>query len=473
MRFASENRPPRAVLTLSAPDEPREVKDTMGPMVVAAGKMWGAQTQRSLENFRISEDIMPLPVVRGLALAKKAVTVASGEAIGADRAKAIAQAADEVLNGDYDEQFPLKVWQTGSGTQTNMNVNEVLAFRASQILGEEVHPNDHCNYGQSSNDIFPTAMHIAAYLELKHTLVPALKRQIAALEAKAAEFHDQVKIGRTHLQDAVPLSLGAEFQTWAEQCKYGLAAVEASMATLLRLPVGGTAVGTGLNAPPGFAEGVVAELKVLTGDPWEVMDHKFESIAAHDALVNVHGSLNTVAAAMMKIANDVRLLGSGPRSGLGELTLPANEPGSSIMPGKVNPTQSEAMTMVAAQVMGNNVAVTIGGANGHLQLNAFKPVIIYNVLKSTELLAGALESFREKCVDGIEANGDRIQEHVDRSLMLVTALNKHIGYDKAAKVAKTAQARGSTLKEVAVEFEYLTAEQYDDWVDARRMAQID
>jgi fumarate hydratase class II len=448
----------------------REVSDTMGPMVVPEGMMWGAQTQRSLENFRISEDLMPLEVVRGLALAKKAVTSFSKSHIGEARAAGIAAAADEIISGKLDDQFPLKVWQTGSGTQTNMNVNEVLAFRAEEISGEKVHPNDHCNYGQSSNDIFPTGMHIAAYLYLKQNLVPALENEITALERKAMEFVDIVKIGRTHLQDAVPLHLGDEFQTFADQCKYALQSVRASMKTLLRLPIGGTAVGTGLNAPRGFPETVVKELRSLTGDNWEVMPHKFENIASHDTFVNVHGSLNVLATAMMKIANDIRLLGSGPRSGLAELTLPANEPGSSIMPGKVNPTQSEAMTMVAAQVMGNNVAVSISGSQGHLQLNAFKPVIIFNVLKSAELLSGALDSFREKCIEGIEANVDKIDEHVQRSLMLVTALNKEIGYDKAAKVAKTAQAKGATLRETVVSLGFLTGEEYDTLVQPKKMA---
>jgi fumarate hydratase class II len=441
----------------------------MGTMTVPAGKMWGAQTQRSMENFKFGE-LMPMEVVRALAISKKAVTAFSKDKIGEAKASAIAQAADEILAGKFDDQFPLKVWQTGSGTQSNMNVNEVLAFRASEICGESVHPNDDCNYGQSSNDIFPTAMHIAAYMYIKESLIPAVENEIAALEAKAAEFKNIVKIGRTHLMDAVPMGLGDEFQTWADQCTYALNTIKAAHATLLRLPIGGTAIGTGLNAPEGFPETVVAELRKLTGDDWEVMPRKFENIAAHDTFVNVHGSMNVLATAMMKVANDIRLLGSGPRAGLSELVLPANEPGSSIMPGKVNPTQCEAMTQVAAQVMGNNVAVTVGGSNGHLQLNTFKPVIIYNVFQSAELLTGALDSFREKCVDGTEANVDSIALVVERSLMLVTALNKHIGYDSAAKIAKTALAEGKTLKEVAVELGYLTPEDFDKWVVAKTMA---
>jgi fumarate hydratase class II len=447
----------------------RDTYDGFGKMVVAAGKFWGAQTQRSLENFKISDDLMPIQVVYGLAMAKKAVTFASAEAIGEKRASAIRQAADEVLSGKLDAHFPLKVWQTGSGTQSNMNVNEVLAFRATQISGEPVHPNDHCNWGQSSNDVFPTAMHIAGYLFLKDRMLPALDDFIAAMEAKANEFKDIVKIGRTHLQDAVPLHLGDEFQTWAEQVKYAKGALRDSMKTLLRLPIGGTAVGTGLNAKLGFAEQVVAKLKTFTGDDWEVMAHKFENIASHDTFVNVHGSLNTLASAAMKIANDIRLLGSGPRSGLGELSLPANEPGSSIMPGKVNPTQSEALTMVAAQVMGNHVAVTVGGSNGHLQLNAFKPLIIFNVLKSAQLLSGAFDGFRTKCLVGIEANVDNIKQGVDNSLMLVTALNKKIGYDKAAKIAKTAHAKGQTLKETAMQ-EGVASDDFDAWVVPKKMA---
>jgi len=450
--------------------EPRKVYDTMGSMTVPAGKMWGAQTQRSLENFRISEDYMPMEVVRALALVKKAVTAFSKDQIGVAKAKAIAQAADEILRGDFDDQFPLKVWQTGSGTQSNMNVNEVLAFRASEICDQGVHPNDDCNYGQSSNDVFPTAMHIAAYMYIKDSLIPAVENEIMSLEAKAKEFKQIVKIGRTHMMDAVPLGLGDEFQTWADQCSYALNTIKAAHKTLLRLPIGGTAIGTGLNAPKGFPETVVKELRKLTGDEWEVMPRKFENIASHDTLVNVHGAMNVLATAMMKVANDIRLLGSGPRAGLSELSLPQNEPGSSIMPGKVNPTQCEAMTMVAAQVMGNNVAVTVSGSSGHLQLNAFKPVLIFNVLKSAELLTGALDSYREKCIDGTEANVNTIAKGVDRSLMLVTALNKHIGYDKAAKIAKTALAKGQTLKETAVELGFLTPEEFDKWVVPRTMA---
>jgi len=444
----------------------------MGTVEVPAERYWGAQTQRSLQNFRIGGERMPPALIRALGIQKKAAALAN-MALGAlDRrlGEAIAAAADEVIQGRLTDEFPLVVWQTGSGTQTNMNANEVIANRAIEMLGgargskEPVHPNDHVNKGQSSNDAFPTAMHIAAVEEVHRRLLPALRHLHGALAAKAAEFADIVKIGRTHLQDATPLTLGQEFGGYARQVELGIERVEACLPRLYPLAQGGTAVGTGLNAQKGFAERFAEEAAGLTGQPFVTAPDKFEALAAHDALVELSGALNVLAASLMKIANDVRWLGSGPRSGLGEIRLPENEPGSSIMPGKVNPTQAEAMTMVCAQVMGNHVTVTVAGSQGNFELNVYKPVIIFNVLQSLRLLADACESFTDNCVVGIEANRDRIRQLVEQSLMLVTALNPHIGYDKAAKIAKKAHAEGTTLKEAAEALGFVKAEDFDKWV---------
>ena len=444
----------------------------MGTVEVPAERYWGAQTQRSLQNFRIGGERMPPALIRALGIQKKAAALAN-MALGAlDRrlGEAIAAAADEVIQGRLTDEFPLVVWQTGSGTQTNMNANEVIANRAIEMLGgargskEPVHPNDHVNKGQSSNDAFPTAMHIAAVEEVHRRLLPALRHLHGALAAKAAAFADIVKIGRTHLQDATPLTLGQEFGGYARQVELGIERVEACLPRLYPLAQGGTAVGTGLNAQKGFAERFAEEAAGLTGQPFVTAPDKFEALAAHDALVELSGALNVLAASLMKIANDVRWLGSGPRSGLGEIRLPENEPGSSIMPGKVNPTQAEAMTMVCAQIMGNHVTVTVAGSQGNFELNVYKPVIIFNVLQSLRLLADACESFTDNCVVGIEANRDRIRQLVEQSLMLVTALNPHIGYDKAAKIAKKAHAEGTTLKEAAEALGFVKAEDFDKWV---------
>jgi fumarate hydratase class II len=446
--------------------------DSMGEVAVPAEMYWGAQTQRSRENFKIGGERMPDALIRALGLQKKAAALAN-MALGAldqTLGNAIVQAAGEVADGTLAAHFPLVVWQTGSGTQTNMNANEVIANRAIELLGgtigskQPVHPNDHVNMGQSSNDSFPTAMHIAAVLEVEHSLSPALEKLHNALAVKEKEFSEIIKIGRTHLQDATPLTLGQEFSGYVTQVAYAIARAKSALPRLLQLAQGGTAVGTGLNAKPGFAEEFARQVARLTGLPFVTAENKFEALAAHDALVELSGVLNTIACSFMKIANDIRLLGSGPRCGIGELHLPENEPGSSIMPGKVNPTQSEAMTMVAAQVMGNHVTVSIAGATGHFELNVFKPVIILNVLQSIRLLADAAVSFTDKCVAGIEAREDRIEKLLFDSLMLVTALNPHIGYDKAAKVAKKAHAEETTLKEAAVALGYLTPEQFDEWV---------
>ncbi len=451
--------------------------DSMGEVAVPADRYWGAQTQRSLENFRIGGERMPPALIRALGIQKKAAAKAN-IALGAldpRLGQAIVEAAEEVIDGVLGDHFPLVVWQTGSGTQTNMNANEVIANRAIELLGgtigskSPIHPNDHVNMGQSSNDSFPTAMHIAAVEQVTHQLIPSLEYLHAALDAKAQEFDDIVKIGRTHLQDATPLTLGQEFSGYAAQAAYGVERIKACLPRLLALAQGGTAVGTGLNAKAGFAEEFARQAAAITGCPFETAENKFEALAAHDALVALSGACNTVAASLMKIANDVRLLGSGPRCGIGELHLPENEPGSSIMPGKVNPTQSEAMTMVCAQVMGNHVTVTVAGATGHFELNVFKPVIIFNVLQSVRLLADAARSFTDNCVVGIEANRDRIARLLHESLMLVTALNPHIGYDKAAKVAKKAHAEGTTLKAAAMALGFLTSEQFDDWVRPETM----
>jgi len=446
--------------------------DSLGEVAVPADSHWGAQTQRSLANFAIGTEKMPAPLVKALGIQKKSSALANMDLgmLEAKLGEAIVAAADEVIDGTLADQFPLVVWQTGSGTQSNMNANEVIASRANQILTgehggkEPVHPNDHCNMGQSSNDTFPTAMHIAAASETIEQLIPALKHLHGALDTKAKAFADIVKIGRTHLQDATPLTLGQEFSGYAKQVEYGIGRLENALPRMLELAQGGTAVGTGINSKAGFAEKFAAQVASLTGHDFVTAPNKFEALAAHDALVELSGALNTIAVSCMKIANDVRLLGSGPRSGLGEIALPANEPGSSIMPGKVNPTQCEALTMVCAQVMGNNTAVSVAGSHGHLELNVFKPVMIYNVLQSIRLLSDASRSFTDNCVTGIEANTGRIDQLMNESLMLVTALNPHIGYDNAAKIAKKAHADGTTLKEAALELGLLTEEQFAEWV---------
>ncbi|WP_339635822.1 class II fumarate hydratase [uncultured Sneathiella sp.] len=446
--------------------------DTMGEIAVPADRYWGAQTERSLENFKIGTERLPQPLVRALGLQKKAAAL-SNQTLGqleARLADAIVMAADEVISAELIDHFPLVIWQTGSGTQSNMNANEVIANRANEILGsplgqkKPVHPNDHVNLGQSSNDSFPTAMSIAAAEQVSHHLLPALNHCHQALTDKYFEFKDIIKIGRTHAQDAVPITLGQEFSGYARQIELGMARLKDSLPRVMEVAQGGTAVGTGLNAAPGFANTFVTTLSDLTDLPFTSAKNKFEAIAAHDAMVELSGVLNVIATSCMKIANDIRFLASGPRSGLGELILPANEPGSSIMPGKVNPTQCEALSQVAAQVMGNHVTVTIAGSNGHFELNVFKPVIIYNVLQSIRLLGDALRSFTDNCITGIEANRPRIAELMAQSLMLVTALNPHIGYDNAAKIAKKAYAENSSLKDAAIKLGLLTAEEFDEWV---------
>jgi fumarate hydratase class II len=451
--------------------------DTFGPIEVEAHRYWGAQTQRSLQNFKIGGERMPAPLVRALGIVKLAaarVNVRLG-ALDAKLGEAIGRAAQEVMDGRLTDEFPLVVWQTGSGTQSNMNANEVIASRANEALGGErggkspVHPNDHVNRGQSSNDTFPTAMHIAAAEQTVRELVPALEHLHAALLKKGQEFESVIKIGRTHLQDATPLTLGQEFSGYATQIAYGIERVKAALPRVYLLAQGGTAVGTGLNAKKGFAEAFAAEVAQITGLPFVTAPNKFEALASHDAMVELSGALNVLAASLMKIANDIRLLGSGPRCGLGELKLPENEPGSSIMPGKVNPTQSEALTMVCCQVMGNHVAVTVGGSQGHFELNVFKPVIVYNVLQSIRLIADGCRSFTDNCVVGIEADRERITKLMNESLMLVTALNPKIGYDNAAKVAKKAHKEGTTLKQAAMDLGLLTSEEFDQWVRPEQM----
>lgn len=451
--------------------------DSFGEIEVPSDKYWGAQTQRSIQNFKIGGETMPVPLIRALGILKCAAATVNMRLGVLDHSVGIvvAKAADEVISGQLNDHFPLVVWQTGSGTQTNMNANEVISNRAIEIVGGEmgskkpIHPNDHVNMGQSSNDSFPTAMHIAAAEQSVQHLIPALSHLHKALVAKQDEFKDIIKIGRTHLQDATPLTLGQEFSGYATQVEYGIKRIEAALPRVYMLAQGGTAVGTGLNAKKGFAEAFAAEVAKITGLPFVTAPNKFEALAAHDALVELSGALNVLAVSLMKIANDVRLLGSGPRCGFGELSLPENEPGSSIMPGKVNPTQSEALTMVAAQVMGNHVAVTIGGSNGHFELNVFKPVIIYNVLQSIRLLADAAVSFTDNCVVGIEANKERITKLMNESLMLVTSLNPHIGYDNAAKIAKKAHKEHTSLKEAGIALGLLTSEQFDQWVRPETM----
>ncbi|MBM3538949.1 MAG: class II fumarate hydratase [Alphaproteobacteria bacterium] len=450
----------------------RTENDSFGPVTVAADRYWGAQTQRSLELFRIGEERMPLPLVRALAVQKKAAALAN-VALGLLDTRlgdAIVRAADEVIDGRLLDHFPLHVWQTGSGTQTNMNMNEVLANRANQLLGSPlgsrspVHPNDHANLSQSSNDSFPTAMHIAAVAQINDILLPGLKRLHDALDSLASRYAEQIKIGRTHLQDAVPLTLGQEIGAWRRQVELGIARIESTLPRLFSVAQGGTAVGTGLNAPKGFAARFTQELARLTSLPFMPASDKFEAIAAHDAIVECSGALNTVAVSLTKIGNDVRLLASGPRAGLQEIELPANEPGSSIMPGKSNPTQAEALTMVCAQVMGNHVTVTIAGASGHLELNAYKPVLIYNLLQSIRLLGDAAASFADHCVSGITANEPHLAAQVDRSLMLVTALTPYIGYDNAARIAKHALANNLTLKQAGTELGLVSEKDFDRWV---------
>uniref|UniRef100_A0A0N5CCQ0 fumarate hydratase n=1 Tax=Strongyloides papillosus TaxID=174720 RepID=A0A0N5CCQ0_STREA len=448
-------------------------KDTFGELKVPSDKYYGAQTARSIMNFKIGgpEERMPLPVVHAFGYLKKAAAMVNTQ-YGLDKnlSDAIVKAADEVIAGKLDDHFPLVVWQTGSGTQSNMNVNEVISNRAIEILGGQlgsktpVHPNDHVNKSQSSNDTFPTAMHIAVALEVNNRLLPSLEILRQSLDAKAKEFEKIIKIGRTHTQDAVPLTLGQEFSAYVTQIENGIQRVKSTLPHLYQLAAGGTAVGTGLNTRIGFAEKVADTVKSLTGLPFVTAPNKFEALAAHDTMVEVHGALNVIATSLMKIANDIRFLGSGPRCGLGELSLPENEPGSSIMPGKVNPTQCESLTMIAAQVFGNQVAVTVGGSNGHFELNVFKPMIVRNVLQSIRLIADGSVSFSKNCVDGIKANEDNIKKILNESLMLVTALNPHIGYDNAAKIAKTAHKNGTTLKEEAIKLGILTEEQFNKWV---------
>ena len=447
-------------------------KDSFGTIAVATDRLWGAQTQRSLAHFAISSERMPIELIGALALIKASCAKVNQELglLPTTKAQAIITAADEVGSGQHANQFPLSVWQTGSGTQTNMNVNEVLANRASELLGGErgskrlVHPNDEVNLGQSSNDIFPTAMHVAAGIGIVNTVLPAILQLTAALDAKAAEFADIIKIGRTHLQDATPLSLGQEFSGYVAQLKHAEAVISASLMSLYPLAVGGTAVGTGLNTHPEFGTRVAAELAARTGLPFTSAANKFAALAANDGLVAAHGALKTLAVALMKIANDIRWLASGPRSGLGELSIPENEPGSSIMPGKVNPTQCEALTMLCCQVMGNDVAISIGGAAGNFELNVFKPLIAHNFLQSLRLLADGMQSFERHCVQGISANRERISDLMARSLMLVTALVPHIGYDKAAEIAKHASHENTSLKQAALALGYVTAEDYERWV---------
>ncbi len=455
-------------------------KDTMGEVKVPAHVYWGAQTERSVENFKIAQDInkMPRPIIQAFAYLKKAAALTNKElgVLAEEKADLIGQVCDEILQGRLDDQFPLVVWQTGSGTQSNMNVNEVVAYRGHVIKGGQLtdkekflHPNDDVNKSQSSNDTFPTAMHIAAYKMLVETTIPGIQQLRDTLAAKSKAFMQVVKIGRTHFMDATPLTLGQEFSGYVAQLDHGLRAIKNTLHHLGELALGGTAVGTGINTPKGYAELVAKKIAELTGLPFVTAENKFEALAAHDAIVEAHGALKTVAVSLMKIANDIRMLSSGPRSGIGEIFIPDNEPGSSIMPGKVNPTQCEALTMIAAQVMGNDVAINIGGATGHFELNVFKPVMIYNFLHSARLIGEGCVSFNEKCAVGIEPLQENIKKHVDNSLMLVTALNTKIGYYKAAEIAQKAHKEGTTLKEMAVKLGYLTPEEFDEWVVPAKM----
>ena len=449
-------------------------RDTMGEVHVPATAYWGAQTERSRTNFKIGpEGSMPKEIIRAFAYLKKAAALTNRDlgVLAADKAELIGRVCDEILTGQHDGAFPLVIWQTGSGTQSNMNVNEVVAYRGHVLSGgslldekKVLHPNDDVNKSQSSNDTFPTAMHIAAYQRTVETTLPGLRLLRNELDAKAKAFKNVVKTGRTHFMDATPLTLGQEFSGYVQQLDNGIRAIENALVMVAELALGGTAVGTGLNTPKGYDVAVAAKIAELTGLPFKTAPNKFEALAAHDAMVELSGAFKRVAVSLMKIGNDIRMLSSGPRSGIGEIVIPDNEPGSSIMPGKVNPTQPEALTMVAAQVMGNDVAVSIGGATGHFELNVFKPLIAANVLQSARLIGDACVSFTEKCAVGIEPNYAVIQRHLENSLMLVTSLNTHIGYDKAAKIAKTAHAEGSTLKEAALKLGYVTAEEFDAWV---------
>lgn len=448
-------------------------KDTMGEVRVPENAFWGAQTQRSSENFKIGGQKMPIEIIRAFAILKKAASLANLDlgVLSEEKANLIGLVCDEILTGALDDQFPLVVWQTGSGTQSNMNLNEVIANRAHVLKGGKLtdekkilHPNDDVNKSQSSNDTFPTAMHIAAYQILSLHTIPALKNLRDILKEKSEAYMGVVKIGRTHFMDATPVTLGQELSGYVAQLNHGIRAIQNTLPHLAELALGGTAVGTGLNTPKGYAETVARKIEDLTGLPFVTAPNKFEALATHDALVESHGALKTVAVSLMKIANDIRMLSSGPRSGIGEINIPENEPGSSIMPGKVNPTQSEAMTMVAAQVMGNDVAINIGGASGHFELNVFKPMIIYNFLISARLIADACESFRVHCIEGLEPNLPRIKELLENSLMLVTALNTKIGYDNAAKIAKKAHKENKSLRQAAIELGLVTNEQFDEWV---------
>ncbi len=453
-------------------------KDTMGPVEVPADKYWGAQTQRSRNNFKIGGHLMPVEVIQAFAVLKKAAAQANHElgVLTKEKCDIIGTVCDEILTGSLNDQFPLVVWQTGSGTQSNMNVNEVVANRAHVIMGgdlndekKKIHPNDDVNKSQSSNDTFPTAMHISAYkIVVEHT-IPNIVLLRNTLDRKAKEFKDIVKIGRTHLMDATPLTLGQEFSGYVSQLDHGIRALKATLPHLSELALGGSAVGTGLNTPKGYDVLVAKKISNITGLPFVTAENKFESLAAHDAIVETSGALKTVAVSLMKIANDIRLLASGPRCGIGEILIPENEPGSSIMPGKVNPTQSEAMTMVCAQVVGNDAAITVGGMNGHFELNVFKPVMIFNLLMSARLIGDACNSFNEHCAIGIEPNREVIRENLENSLMLVTALNTHIGYENAAKIAKKAHKEGTTLRKAAIELNLLTDEQFSEWVKADEM----
>jgi fumarate hydratase class II len=460
--------------------EYRVEKDTMGEVKVPAHALYGAQTQRSIENFKIAQDInrMPIEVIRGFAYLKKAAALTNLEAglLSKEKSDLIGQVCDEILEGKLDAYFPLVVWQTGSGTQSNMNVNEVIAYRGHVIKGGQLtdkekflHPNDDVNKSQSSNDTFPTAMHIAAYKMLVEVTIPGIEKLRNTLAEKSKQFMQVVKIGRTHFMDATPLTVGQEFSGYVSQLDHGLKAIKNTLPHLSELALGGTAVGTGINTPPGYSENVARHIAALTGLPFVTAVNKFESLAAHDGIVEAHGALKTVAVSLMKIANDIRMLSSGPRSGIGELHIPDNEPGSSIMPGKVNPTQCEALTMIAAQVLGNDVAINVGGAMGHFELNVFKPVMIFNFLHSARLIGEGCVSFNDKCATGVEPIRDHIKKNLDNSLMLVTALNTKIGYYKAAEIAQKAHKEGTTLKEMAVKLGYVTPEEFDQWVDPAKM----
>ncbi|MGM0943878.1 MAG: class II fumarate hydratase [Bacteroidota bacterium] len=455
-------------------------KDTMGPVEVPADKYWGAQTQRSINNFKIGgeKNRMPIEIIRAFAILKKAAAQTNAElgVLSQEKADIISTVCDEILEGKHDDQFPLVVWQTGSGTQSNMNSNEVIAYRAHVLMGgsledekKKIHPNDDVNKSQSSNDTYPTAMHVAAYKMVVETTIPGIQKLRDTLDAKAKAFKDVVKIGRTHFMDATPLTLGQEFSGYVAQLDHGLRAIKNTLSHLSELALGGTAVGTGLNTPKGYSELVAKKIAEFSGQPFVTAPNKFEALAAHDGMVEAHGALKQVAVSLMKIANDIRMLSSGPRSGIGEILIPENEPGSSIMPGKVNPTQVEAITMVAAQVMGNDVAISIGGSNGHFELNVFKPLIAANFLQSARLIGDACVSFNDNCAIGIEPNTPMIQRHLENSLMLVTALNTHIGYENAAAIAKKAHKEGTSLREAAIGLGLLTSEQFDEWVKPEDM----